>query len=245
MATIQFKPALIKTKNVRNLEVMMDGLAVLDGDGCMAAVCSDPGKGKTYSCMAWAAQHNAVYMRSQYIWRGSELEFIQGLSRAIGIANPYGTRGKCYLDVVDRLNGSNRAIFIDEMQRLPRGFLNIVLDLADITGCPVVLIGEMELKSMMQENKRIWSRTFRFLEYEPINPVDIMLYATETTGIRLNNTIASILHRASEGDFRLVKRAMIALVQFVNAKGPGEDGVPAISEEMARIAADEGLKGRR
>jgi hypothetical protein len=42
-----------------------------------------------------------------------------------------------------------------------------------------------------------------------------------------------------------VRRDLIALVQFVNAKGPDQDGQPVVSEEMARIATGMGLKGAR
>lgn len=240
MATIQFRPAMIKTPFVRDLDSMMETLALLDGDGCMAGICGEPGRGKTFSVQAKASQINGVYMRAQYIWRGSEREFVQGLCRALDMPQVPGTKGACYLAAVDRLANSNRPVFIDEMQRLPKGFLNIALDLADSTGCHVILVGEPELKGMMQENKRVWSRTYQFLEPQPITIQEVLLYALETSGLKLPMPAATVLLQKSGGDFRLVKRAMVALVQHIRARGNGD----TVTEEMARIAADAGLKGK-
>lgn len=241
MATIQFRPAMIKTPFVRDLDSMLETLDLLQGDGCMAGICGEAGRGKTFSVMAKAAQTNGVYMRAQYIWRGSEREFVMGLCRALDMPQIPSTKGACYLAAVDRLANSTRPVFIDEMQRLPKGFLNIALDLADSTGCHVILVGEPELKGMMQENKRVWSRTYQFLEPQPISIQEILAYAAETTGIKLSMPAATILLNGSGGDFRLVKRAMVALVQHIRAKGNGDQ----VTEEMARIAASAGLKGKK
>lgn len=245
MEHIQFKPALIKTKSVRDTAVMMDGLAMLRGDGCMAGICGVAGRGKTFTVQAEAAIHDGVYIRAQYIWRGSELEFVQAICRDLGMPSPPNRRGKCWLEIVDQLSGTDRPIFLDEMQRLPKGFLHIALDLADATCCPVILIGEPELKGMMQENKRVWSRTFQFLEFEPISVSDVMFYSAETTGLKLHPDFAGILHKAASGDFRIIKRSMIALLQYVNANGQTAKGQPVITEEMVRIAAQAGLKGKK
>lgn len=232
---------MIKTPFVRDLDSMMESLSHLEGDGCMAGICGEPGRGKTYTVMAKAAQVNGIYMRAQYIWRGSELEFVQGLCRTLDIKQVPSRKGACYLAAVDKLTHSDRPVFIDEMQRLPKGFLNIALDLADSTGCHVILVGEPELKGMMQENKRIWSRTFQFLEPHPITIADLLGYCYETTGLRIPMDAATVLFKASGGDFRLVKRSVVALVQHINARGNGGQ----VTEEMARIAADAGLKGKR
>jgi hypothetical protein len=71
-----------------------------------------------------------------------------------------------------------------------------------------------------------------------------MLFAAKTASLKLEPSIASILHKSSGGDFRILKRDFIALVKFANAKGPSpEGGQPQISEEMALIAVKQGLKG--
>lgn len=239
---IELKHEFIETKNVRGFQVMVDDLMAI-GEGCLGCLPGTPGIGKTKTSRIWQSRNNGVYLRIASIWKRSELDFIQAFAAELGIVNPPGRKGKCYAEVVNKLAGSGRVVFLDEMQRLPKDFLNIALDLSDATGCPFVLVGEPELKGMMEENKRVWSRTHRLLEFEPLSITDVMLFAAKAAGVTLRPEIASILHKSSGGDFRIFKRDFIALTKFASAKGPGPDGVSPITEEMARIAVRQGLKG--
>lgn len=239
---ITLKPEFIETKNVRRFSVMVDDLMAF-GEGCLGCLAGTPGIGKTKNARVASARNDWVYLRIAAIWKRSELDFIQAFARELGIADPPGRKGKCYALVVDKLAGSGRVVFLDEMQRLPKDFLNIALDISDATGCPFVLVGEPELKGMMEDNKRVWSRTHRLFEFEPLSITDVMLFAAKTAGITLRPEIASILHKSSGGDFRILKRDFIALVNLANATGSGPDGAPQITEEMARIAVRQGLKG--
>lgn len=240
---IEIRPEFIETRNVRGFQVMVDDLLAF-GEGCLGCVPGTPGIGKTKTTRMWQAKNDGIYLRIASIWKRSELDFIQAFARECGITNPPGRKGRCYIEVVDRLAGSGRVIFMDEMQRLPKDFLIIALDLADATGCPFVLVGEPELKGMMADNKRVWSRTHRLFEFEPLALTDVMLFAAKTASQRLEPSIASILHKSSGGDFRILKRDFISLIKLANAKGPeAAGGQPQIDEEMARIAVQQGLKG--
>jgi DNA transposition AAA+ family ATPase len=239
---IELRPEFIDTKNVRNFQVMVDDLISV-GEGCLGCVPGTPGIGKTKTSRVWSARNNGVYLRIASIWKRSELDFMQAMALELGIARAPSRKGRCYMEAVDRLAGSGRVVFLDEMQRLPKEFLNIALDLSDATGCPFVLVGEPELKGLMQENKRVWSRTHRLFEFEPLSMIDVMIFAAKTASLNLRPKIASILHRSSGGDFRIFKRDFIALVKFANAQGPDAGGAPQITEEMARIAVKQGLKG--
>jgi DNA transposition AAA+ family ATPase len=245
MEKIQVKPVFVKTKNVRNFESMMDALAQASGEGRLGAVPSPPGRGKTRTAQWYAANNGCVYLRVASIWKRNELDFIQALCREVGISTPPGRKGACYQGVVQALYGTDRPVFIDEMQKLRRDFLDIVLDLSDATACPFILIGEEELQGMMQANGRVWSRTYQRITFDPITVSDIIFYAMDSAQLKLPPGVADILHKSSQGDFRLVRRDLIALVQFINAKGANSNGEPVVTEEMARIATGMGLKGAR
>ena len=240
MEPICVKPVFVRTKNVRNFEVMLDGLALAQGEGRLGCVPSPPGRGKTYTAQIYAANHDCIYFRVASIWRHSGLDFMQALCMEVGIAPAPGRKGRCYSAVVEKLRGTDQPIFIDEVQRLPKDFLNVILDLSDATACPFVLLGEEELKGLMQENKRVWSRTYHVLEFDPISEADIIFYVRESTGLKLSHQVATMLHQNSAGDFRIVRRDLLALVQFANARQVNE-----IDAEMVRIAVKVGLKGSR
>ena len=99
----------------------------------------------------------------------SSLDFMQALCIEAGIAPPPGRKGSAISEIIQRLRGTDRPVFIDEAQSLPRDFLNVILDLCDATACPFVLVGEEELRGILQQHKRIWSRTYHVLEFEPIS----------------------------------------------------------------------------
>ncbi len=54
----------------------------------------------------------------------------------------------------------------------------------------------------------------------------------------------SLLHKSSGGDFRLVRRDLISLVQAINQRGPDAAGRPQITAQMAKEACGRGLKGK-
>jgi hypothetical protein len=238
MEPIIIKAVFVRTKNARNFEVMLDGLALARGEGRLGCVPSPPGRGKTYTAQIYAANHDCIYFRVASIWKHSGLDFMQALCLEVGITSPPGRKGRCYSEVVERLRGTERPVFIDEVQRLPKDFLNVILDLSDATACPFVLLGEEELKGLMQENKRVWSRTYQLLEFDPISEADVIFYVREAMGLRLSHEVAAILHANSGGDFRIVRRDLLAVVQFANAKQTIE-----IDEELARIATGVALGG--
>ncbi len=236
---IKLKPVFVKTKNVRNFEVMMDGLELNAGEGCLGMVFGQAGRGKTRTSQWYAANNNSVYLRVATIWRTSELDFLKALCRELEVLTPPSRKGACYTTIIDILLDSPRPIFIDEIEKLPRAFLDLVRDLSDMSMCQFVLIGEEELVSYMRQNRRVWSRTFQQLEFKPIDISDILVYAKDSSGLQLTPKVAAIIHQASQGDFRIVKRTMLEIVKMANAKQVDE-----VDEKMAKLATKAGLIGR-
>lgn len=235
---IQTKPVFVKTKNVRNFEVIMDGLALGEGEGRLAVVWSRAGRGKSRTSQWFHGHHDSVYLRVATVWRTSEMEFLKALCRELGIIDPPKRKGACFTEIVDQLVSNPIPVFIDEIEKLPRGFLDVVRDISDISTAPFVLIGEEELYSLARQNRRVWSRIFQTLQFDPISVSDIMLYTNEFTGLTISMPVAGILHKSSGGDFRIVRRDLLLLVQYANAKGTRE-----IDEQMAKIAVKQGLTG--
>ena len=135
-------------------------------------------------------------------------------------------------------NQDIRPIFLDEIEKLPMSFLEIARDLTIRTLSPVILVGEEELHALMTRNRRVWSRTWQQIEFAPIVEADIMAYANAATGLALPPEVAAVFTKASGGDFRIVKRDIVNLVQIANAKGTA-----SITPKMAVAATRMGLGG--
>jgi DNA transposition AAA+ family ATPase len=234
----QLKPVFVKTKNVRNFEAVMDGLMLNEGEGCLGMVWGKAGLGKSRTAVWYAAQNGCVYLPVDAIWRGSEGAFLQALCRELGVIDPPRYRVKAYYTALGKLIESPRPVLVDEFEKLPMGFLDIVRDLSDRSTAPFVLIGEEGLVRYMERDRRIWSRTFQALEFEAIGIPDVIMFAKEAAGLELSVDVASVLHRESGGFFRLIKRYVLALYHAAQA------GDKEITVEMVMVIIQSSLKGR-
>jgi len=235
---MKLNPAFVKTRNVRNFEVLMNGLDLAEGEGRFGLVYGQAGRGKTRTSQWYAAGNACVYMRVLSIWTTSELDFLCALARELGVLTPPRRKATAFQAVLDKLITEPRAIILDEMEKMPPKFLGFIRDLTDLSGSPIVFVGEVELIPYLQAERRVWSRVFQQVEFEPISATDIVFYAADVAGLQLDKLAAGILAKSSGGDFRLVRRDVLALVQMCQGKG-----TKSVNAEMATIAAKQALKG--
>lgn len=240
MSIVKFTPTFVQTKNVRSFGVLMQGLLHGRdnvGDERLGCVWGRAGRGKTRTVQAWAAHHDCVYIETVSVW--SELDFLQKLCMEMGIRQIPGRRGRCFEIIVEAMATNAKPLFIDEIERFGQKYLEIVRDLAKVTGGVIVLIGEEELPYLMQQNRRVWSRTYQSMEFDPVSPSDVLLYVGKCTGLDLSQAAVEIMHKASGGDLRIVKRDTVALAHAANnMKRTGE-----VDAELANIACKCGLGG--
>jgi len=243
-SSIKFTPTFVQTKNVRSFESMMDGLLVGrtgrehgETDERIGCVYGRAGRGKTRTVQSWAAKHGCVYIETVSVW--SELDFLRNICFELDIKKVPHRRGPCFELIREKMLSSGLPIFIDELERFGQKYLEIVRDLVKMTGGIIVLIGEEELPHLMKQNRRTWSRTYRAMEFEPVSPIDIITYVNKCTGLSMNNEAIEVMHKASDGDLRIVRRDTINLAY--SAERLGRKG--EVDGELARIACQQGLQG--
>jgi DNA transposition AAA+ family ATPase len=158
MKKIQFTPTFVQTKNVRAFEAMMDGLMLGKGgagecDERLGCVWGRAGRGKTRTVQTWAARNGCAYIETVSVW--SELDFLRRIAYELGMKTGIpGRRAACFDEVVNAMLQNGLPIFIDEIERFGQRFLEVIRDLAKITGGVIVCIGEEELPHLMKQNRR-------------------------------------------------------------------------------------------
>lgn len=242
---LTFKPVFVQNANTRNFEVMMERLNLDEGEGRLGVAHGRAGWGKTRTTQWWHGKHDSVYLRMQAIWASSELDFLQKLLRELGNKTPPGRKGACFTLIVDILTTTPMPLFLDEVDRLPGRFVDLIRDLTDISTAPVILIGEEGLTGQLRSNTRVWSRVAAQTEFRPMDVADVIIYAKQVAGLVLNQKVGEILHKASDGrngggNFRVVKRTILTLLQMINSQGG--DG-QSVTVEMANTAVKTGLGG--
>lgn len=228
---LQIKPVFVKTGNVRRFEALMDGLAMSAGEGRLGLVYGRAGRGKTRTATWYAAHNGCVFLRCLSIWRHSELGMLQALCRELGVRNIPHRKAPAFQAAMEAMMANPKPVFIEEIEKLPYAFLELVRDLSDLTTAPIVLVGEEELENLLKRNRRIWSRTFRQMEFSPVEPADIVTYANQAAGLQIRPEVMALLNGSSGGDFRLVKRDIINLVDVCNANNTAEPDA-----KMAKVA---------
>lgn len=222
MESIRFNPTFVKTKNVRNFVVLMEGLALGAGEGRLGKVTGRAGRGKTRTAQWYAAHNSCVYLRVVGPMAASDTEFLESLCRELRIDGVPRRQGAMFQAIIDNLIQKPRPVLLDELERVRTSTVDLVRDLSDISTASFILMGEEELDTVMRRNKRIWSRTYQAMEFEPVGASDIIFYFKESAGLSLEASVAALMHERSGGDWRLIKSAALSLVQQVNANGKPE-----------------------
>lgn len=234
MKEIRFNPTFVKTKNVRNFQVLMDGLALNAGEGCLGKVTGQAGRGKTRTAQWYAADNGCVYLRVVGPMVTSGTEFLETLCRELRLEGVPRRQGAMFHAAANELSRDTRPVFIDELERVRDSVVDLVRDLSDASAAPIVLIGEETLNTVVNRNKRVWSRTFQAMDFEPVGPSDIIFYLKESAGMAPDGTVASLMHERSGGDWRLIKSATLSLVQQANANGSPEITLKMVKAAFAR-----------
>jgi hypothetical protein len=243
---LTLNPIFVKTANVRNFETMMASLALASGEGRLGLIWGRAGRGKTRTAQVWAASNRrSVYVLVLSAWRRSQVDFLHALARELRITKPSRRMGTVFAEVAEALAGGRHTLFIDEPEKLPISFMELIRDLSDATGTPAVLIGEEDLPALMRQQRRVWSRTYQQVEFRPVEVADITQYVTASARrIRLSAGIAEALHRASGGDFRIVRRTLINLVEVLNARGTEQADEQSVAAAVSMALGGEAPNGR-
>ncbi len=245
MSEKEFRPAKfehrwVNCRNEENFLALMDMLEQGAGEGRFGLLYGPAGRGKSRTTARWAAHQGSVHLLMLPIWANSELGFLQALCRELGVMRPPRTKNGCFAEAVEKLLAAPGPVFLDEMDMAPK-HLNLVRALAELTGAAFVLIGEEELAAIMSQNRRVWSRVFQALKFEPVGARDIITYGRETAELEIEAAAAAELNRSDGGeDWRVIKRTMIDLVGLANSKRTRQVGV-----EMVKQAVKIGFRGGR
>ena len=179
------------------------------------------GRGKSVAADGYHCSRNTgAYVR---VWQGwSQSAFLQRLLFEVRGSNedmPRYNGNRCKEIIVRILNEKKQPLFIDEADRLKIDRIEDLRDIYEMTGVPIILIGEEGLLGLLSERRRIWSRVVHNVEFGPINAAEVAIYANRAAGLKISPELCLKVAEKSEGDFRLVRNMMILLEKAAKAAG--------------------------
>ena len=176
------------------------------------------GRGKSVAADRYHYQRGGAYVR---VWQGwSQTAFLQRLLfevRGKNMDMPRHTGNRCKELVVQLLEAEPKPIFIDEADRLRIDRIEDLRDIHEMTGAPVVLIGEEGIFGLLHERRRIWSRIAYEVEFGPVSPAEIALYAQQAAGLDLPLSLSTEIAQKTEdlvGPYELHDFFLYYVVRF-------------------------------
>lgn len=192
------------------------------------------GRGKSVAADRYHYTRGGAYVR---VWQGwSQSAFLQRVLFEVRGKNtdmPRHSGNRCKEMIVQLLEENRQPLFIDEADRLHIDRIEDLRDIFELTGAPVVLIGEEGIFGLLHERRRIWSRVAHEVEFGPLSPAEVGIYAMQSAGLEIPGDLCARMAQKAEGDFRLVRNMLLLLEKAARAAGSKTVDAPMLDMALA------------
>lgn len=229
------KSVFLETRNVQAGREALNRLEDIDkGQPGLGVFWGQAGRGKTLFAREVAVRTGAVYLRVMEDWTPRAM--LAALCRELNGSEPRTVESAKTI-ACRQLESMPRTVLVDEADRLSMNLVEHFRDIHDLTGVPVVLIGEEHLYPILNARRRLWSRVTQAVEFGPITSEDIMLFGLKASELRINPDAAHRMAVRASGDFRLVWQDVHDLEQVCRAAGSNVVDVKMVEALPARNRA--------
>ncbi len=120
-----------------------------------------------------------------------------------------------------KLAEKERVIFIDEADYLLKqdDMLDVMRDIYDLTGSPVILIGMEEIARKIQQNGRFARRITQWLEFQGIDLDDARITADSLCDVSLADDLVEHLHKESRANIGRMVIGLSRIESFGKTNG--------------------------
>jgi type II secretory pathway predicted ATPase ExeA len=202
----------------------------------LAMVTGPAGRGKSEAAKRYATQTTAIYIPPMNM--RSPVMVLREITFELCKLKPVRSEA-CLAIIGDEMAKNRRVILVDEADLLEMKCLEMLRNVNERYSCPVVLIGEDDLKGRVASRRRISSRIRRHVEFAPVTQGDVGYFFKRSMNLKLPPEAAQAIHRHSRGDWRPVLTAAIAIERAMIASGsPHPDGGGTAGPGGVEISAD-------
>lgn len=194
------KKVLIETKRVaafrQAIRVVED---TIKGQPGLMVVWGLPGRGKTSCVEDYAVNSGAVYLYVED--ETTPLGLLQDICRELNGMQPRQKKHAKRI-IAEELDDSARTLLIDEADKLCIHGLGHLKDIHDMTGVPVVLVGEPALYGKLHSRTRLWDRVTKTVEFGSVTLEDVVVLGMKACDLKIQPDAAALLLRRCKGGFR-------------------------------------------
>lgn len=222
------RPEFIETANTRKFNEICEELSdssSLIGPS-LAMVTGPAGRGKTEAAKHYAVHSQAIYIPPLNIRTPAMV--LREITFELAKMRP-GRSDACLSIIGDEMAKERRLIIMDEADLLTMQILEMLRNLNERYACPILLVGEDELRGRIASRRRLASRIRRRLEFGPVMQQDVAFFFKQSLELIVPPDVTALINHHGKGDWRPVLTAAIAIERAMTASNTNE-----ITVEMVR-----------
>lgn len=199
------KNVFVKTKNVKKFVSLMEDLQKLPPNiPKLALVYGEHGVGKTRTIIWWATKNDAIYVRANNEMTQNAL--LRAIVEELG-ERPFYLMQENYNLIIRHLKQEPKILIIDEIDYLigNKNVIEILRDIQDNTGSPIVLVGMGSVDKKIARFKHFEDRLYKKLKFEHFNKTDILEILNELTELKFSDDALEYLATRTNQFRQLVK----------------------------------------
>jgi len=207
----------INTKNYQRTQALCDELLGAALGVEMAAILGRAGRGKTTAAeKIFSMNQNTVYVLYHEAW--SHTELLREITFRLCGTRPR-FRQICFEMIQTEIGNRRRIIMVDEADRMNLKCLNVLRNIHDVCKTPILLIGEEDLKTKMERERRLISRLRDMICFDAVSQADVVVFYRQALDQQLAADSAIKLLRNAQGDFRAVLTDAVKTERIMKASG--------------------------
>lgn len=208
---------LVLTPSVSRFKALADDLASPDGtmSSSIGMAIGTAERGKSHTSK-WYVQKNSNAAYVLYVDGSTKTQLLRDICDAVAHTRPH----KCLMVLEENCRYTRRLVIIDEADKLPVRFLEIIRAVNERCQLPFLLVGEEGLKTKTDRVPRLRSRIRKpIVLFERAHAVEVAAYYHEAAGIDISQEVAERLVRHAQGGFRSIVNDSIAISKMSKASG--------------------------
>lgn len=207
----------VPIKNVASFMAMTQRLIQRDPHLPGICVCSGPsGFGKSYASIFAQNRTGALRVEVGDSWRRGT--FLRAVLKEFGVHNP---RRSTIADMAEEAIAAlgqdpSKPLIIDEADKLvDKGMIEIVREVHEFSGAPVILIGEEKLPDKLLAVERVHNRVLDWMQAQPCDLDDTRtLAAAFTDSVEVADDLLDLIREQSGGRARRIVVNLSRVAEF-------------------------------
>lgn len=211
---------LVLTPSVSRFKALADDLSAPDGtmSSSIGMAIGTAERGKTHSAK-WYVQENPNASYVLFVDGSTKTQLLRDICESVAHTRPHSF-GECLSVLEENCKYARKLVIIDEADKLPVRYLEIIRALNERCQLPFLLVGEEGLKTKTDRIPRLRSRIRNpIVLFDRTHAVDVAAYYHEAAGIDITPSTADRLVRHAQGGFRSIVNDSIAISKMAKASG--------------------------